>query len=107
MCAGDSPPRTCTTRLWQNPTIRWVITHTFMRFPARMNPGIANRTKTSIPEYIFRGSVISGYPSAIRYTRVEMPKENAIGNLKKRRRKNKRNIRKTIGYEFNGIVDGD
>jgi hypothetical protein len=55
-----------------------------MRFPARINPGILSKTKTSIPEYILAGMISSGIPLNKTYTRHENPSANAMGNLNTR-----------------------
>jgi hypothetical protein len=59
--------------------MRSVIPLLFIIFPARINPGMLNKTKTSIPEYIFKGMITSGVPEKIKYTNDARPKEKAMG----------------------------
>ena len=63
MLAWASPPWMCPTSALQKRMIRSEIPPRFIRFPARMNPGIQSSTKTSIPEYIFCGITMSGMPA--------------------------------------------
>jgi hypothetical protein len=89
--ARESPPLIWPSIWLQNSMILSVIPELFIRFPARINPGMLRSTKTSIPEYNFKGMITNGIPSTMIYVSVEIPSAKAMGKRRKSSKKNSRN----------------
>ena len=62
--AMASPPRIQPTIALANRMMRSVMPPKFIRFPARMKPGMHSNTNTSIPAYMRCGMITTGSPAA-------------------------------------------